>query len=57
MYAKSRNNPEHQYWPDQNRPIRQRKSVLSDFVPYWQSCTISITKAVFILLCKYTVVN
>jgi len=27
----------------------RKKSVLSDFVPYWLSCTICITKAVFIL--------
>jgi hypothetical protein len=23
-YVKSRENPEHQYWPDQNRPIREK---------------------------------
>ena len=27
-YVKSRENPEHQYWPDQNRPIREKN-------PYW----------------------
>jgi len=27
----------------------EKKSVLAHFVPYWRSCTICITKAVFIL--------
>ena len=28
MYAKSRENPEHQYWPDQSWQIRGKKKVL-----------------------------
>ena len=48
-YVKSRENLEHQCWPDQSRPIREKKSIFADFVPYWPSCTICITMVVFIL--------
>jgi hypothetical protein len=27
IYVKSRENRDHQYWPDQSRPIRENKSV------------------------------
>jgi hypothetical protein len=42
VYVKSREIPEHRYWPDQNRPIRQNN-------PYWPSCSICIIMAVFII--------
>jgi len=26
-YIKSRDNPEHQYWPDQSQPIREKEKI------------------------------
>ena len=31
-YAKSREYPEHQYWPDQSRSVLEKKHVLADSV-------------------------
>ena len=41
-YVKSRENREHQYWPYQSLPIREKN-------PYWWTSTICTTKTVFFL--------